>query len=182
MKFFEGLWIGVTTQLMYKWCCYHDKIIGIKEFSVLCPWLSVLWLSSVILLRVSNRKKASLFVWVSGGASRIKRETKEMKENNPIFLLISFLQKLPKFERSEIRGTLLGFWFIAHSALLSGHLPTRCKSRSGLKSLKKRCNSENLRSNPENQKLKKSQKSFISNRSTSQYFVLLTRNLCIKTF
>ena len=103
--------------------------------SVLCPWLSVLWLSSVILLRVSNRKKASLFVWVSGGASRIKRETKELKENNPIFLLISFLQKLPKFERSEIRGTLLGFWFIAHSALLSGHLP-RCKSRSGLKSLK----------------------------------------------
>ena len=103
--------------------------------SVLCPWLSVLWLSSVILLRVSNRKKASLFVWVSGGASRIKRETKELKENNPIFLLISFLQKLPKFERSEIRGTLLGFWFIAHSALLSGHLP-RCQSRSGLKSLK----------------------------------------------
>ena len=46
----------------------HNTRIGKRTF--LCPWLSVLWLSSVILLWVSNRKKASLFVWVSGGASR----------------------------------------------------------------------------------------------------------------
>ena len=148
---------------MYKWCCYHDKIIGIKEFSVLCPWLSVLWLSSVILLRVSNRKKASLFVWVSGGASRIKRETKEMKENNPIFLLISFLQNSSE-ARFEAR-----YWGFGLS-LTPLYYPDTCLGANhdpDWKVWKERCNSENLRSISENQILEKSQKSFISNHSTS---------------